>query len=129
MAAPFTMDGVQYNVVVPAGGLKRKFKILDGENAGRSLDGTMDRDIIGTYYNYDLNLETSKSSLEEYDRLYEQLSAPVDYHTITFPYAQETLTFKAYVTDGADTLSRVSKGKNYWSGLTIQFIAMSPYRT
>ena len=129
MAGLFTVDGVSYKVRVPAGGLTRSFQVLDGKNAGRLLSGTMERDIIGTFYNYQLQIEREGASLEEYDQLYEVLSAPTSFHSVTFPYGQSTLTFQAYVTDGSDNLLRQSGGKNYWTGLTIKFVAKSPERT
>lgn len=127
--ALFTVDGTAYNVKVPVGGLKRSFDILDGPNAGRMLSGRMTRDIIGTYYNYELQIERDNASLAEYDQLYQVLSAPVDYHTVSFPYGQNTLTFQAYVTKGSDSLLRRSSNKNHWTGLSIQFVAMEPQRT
>lgn len=124
----FTVDGVGYKVSVPTGGLKRSFDVLDGPNAGRMLGGGMTRDVIGTFYNYQLEINRDGASLAEYDRLFEVLSAPVDAHTVTFPYGQETLTFRAYVTKGNDSLLRKSRGKSYWGGLSIQFVAMAPQR-
>ena len=128
MTAPFVLDGVSYKVTVPAGGLKRSFKILDGRNAGRVLSGDMERDVIGTFYNYELQIVAHGTDLAEYDVLYEALSAPVNFHTVSFPYGQQTLTFRAYVTEGQDSISRITGGKNYWRGLTVQFIAKSPQR-
>ena len=124
----FTVDGVAYDVTVPVGGLTRSFQVLDGENAGRVLSGDMERDIIGTYYNYELKIETDKTSLAEYDRLYDVLSAPQDFHTLTIPYGQQTLTFRAYITSGKDSLLRRAGGKNYWTGLSVQFVAKAPQR-
>lgn len=129
MAAPFTVDGVSYGVRVPSGGLKRSFKVLDGPNAGRMLSGEMKRDVIGTYYNYQVEILRDSASLAEYDRLYQVLSAPVDSHTVSFPYGQSTLTFQAYVTEGSDGLTRKTAGGNYWGGLSVQFTAMAPQRT
>lgn len=129
MAGLFTVDGVSYGVMVPAGGLTRSFKILDGPNAGRMLGGEMQRDVIGTYYNYTVKIQRAGASLEEYDRLYQVLTAPVDSHSVSFPYGQKTLTFEAYVTEGQDNLLRQSRGRNYWDGLSIQFTAMAPNRT
>ena len=88
----------------------------------------MERDIIGTFYNYELQIDARSASLAEYDQLYEILSAPVNFHTVSFPYGQSTLTFRAYVTEGQDSISRITGGKNYWRGLTVQFIAKSPQR-
>lgn len=129
MATPFTIDGQTFNVFVPTGGLKRSFQVLDGPNASRVLSGDMRRDLIGTFYNYTVEISTKNTSLAEYDRLYEILSAPVDFHDVTFPYGQDTLSFKAYVTAGEDSVTRISGGHTYWAGLSVQFVAKSPQRT
>lgn len=128
MKVPFTIDGVAYRVHVPSGGLKRSFEVLDGENAGRLISGDLNRDVIGTFYNYELSIEPDTQNVEEYDRLFEVLSAPQDFHTVTFPYGQSTLTFLAYVTSGQDTLTDMIEN-NDWTGLTVHFIAKAPQRT
>ena len=129
MAAPFMMDGKAYNFRVPSGGLKRSFQVLDGDNAGRVLAGDMDRDVIGTFYNYEVTITPVSTDLNEYDAFYEEISAPVDFHLMTFPYGQSTLTFQAYVTAGADTIIKTGDGATHWRGLSVQFIAKSPQRT
>ena len=124
----FTVDGVSYKVRVPVGGLKRSFKVMDGDNAGRLMNAEMTRDVLGTFYNYNLSIERDSASLDEYDRLYEALSAPVDSHTVSFPYGQDMLTFEEYVTGGDDSLIRKTKSGQYWSGLSLDFVAMKPQR-
>ncbi len=124
----FAVDGRSYRVLVPEGGLKRSGQILDGENAGRVKSGAMKRDVIGTYYNYSLTLETNRLNVAEYDALYEVLSSPEDSHTVTVPYGQGTVTFEAYVSGVEDELKRMGDGFNRWGGLTVTFTAMSPKR-
>lgn len=123
----FSVDGVGYpsvNVI----SLERTFAVMDGENAGRTMDGAMRRDIIGTYYNYNMELTSDYSDLSEYDKLYEVLSAPVDSHTLVVPYGQETLTFQAYVANGTDNLLHKRPAFNKWNNLTVNFVAMKPQR-
>ena len=123
----FTVDGVEYkNIHVLS--VKRSFSVLDGENAGRTMDGAMQRDIIGTYYNYSLEIDPVDSSPDEYDSLYEVLSAPEDSHTVSFPYGRDVLTFNAYVSNGDDELWDAVNGVNRWNNLTINFVAMKPQR-
>ena len=125
--AVFQVDGIKYpgvNVL----SLKRNFNVLDGENAGRLMDGSMKRDIIGTYYNYSMELTSDYSDPAEYDALYEVLSAPVDSHTIVMPYGQSTLTFEAYIANGSDDLIHFRRDFNKWKNLSFNFIAMSPQR-
>lgn len=125
--AVFSLDGVEYPGILVVS-LKRGFQVADGENVGRTLDGGMARDLIGTYYNYSLELDSSEASLEEYDALYEVLSAPEDSHALVVPYAQETMLFDAYVTNGEDELVSMESSRNKWEGLSINFIAMAPQR-
>ena len=122
-----TVDGKKYNVLVTS--LTRKFQVLDGENAERTLSGAMIRDIIGTFYNYEITILPAVGKYGDYDALYEVLSAPQDSHRIVVPYAQSTLTFNPYVTAGQDNLIRKKPGEAYWTGLSVQFIAMAPQRT
>jgi hypothetical protein len=107
---------------------KRSFQVLDGENAGRVLTGDAERDVIGTYYNYSTTVDSSFMTLEEYDELYEIISAPVSFHTLIVPYGQSTYEYQAYITNGTDELNLIKDGKNYWGNLTFNFIAKSPKR-
>ena len=124
-----TVDGAEYHVKMPIGGLKRSFQVTDGKNAGRTLSGLMVRDIIGTYYNYEMQIQPDARYLSDYDSLYEVLSSPdADFHTVSVPYGQNILTFEAYVTSGQDALSRQAGNTNYWHGLSVQFIAKEPQK-
>lgn len=107
--------------------IKRNFEVLDGENAGRLMSGEMERDIIGTYYNFSVEVEADDNYPAEYDSFYQMISAPQPSHEITVPYGQTTLTFNAYVTQGADELLYMVNG-NRWGGMSFNFIAMEPQR-
>lgn len=124
----FKVDGIEFTKAV-VDKPKRSFQILDGENAGRQiLTAKMERDVLGTFYNYSMNIDSRFMTKEEYDTLYELLSAPVDSHLIEVPYAQETLIFEAYVTNGTDELTDIRNNANNWANLQINFIAMEPQR-
>lgn len=124
----FKVDGIEFTKAV-VDKPKRTFQILDGENAGRQIiTAKMERDILGTFYNYSMNIDSRFMTKEEYDTLYELLSSPVESHTIEVPYGQETLVFEAYVTNGTDELIGIRNNKNLWANLSINFIAMEPQR-
>ncbi len=122
------IDGRRFNVSIPEGGITRNFEIVDTDKAGRLINGEMQRDIIGTYYNYSIEFRTDNLSLDEYDSFYDIISAPEDYHTITVPYGQTTHTYKAYVTNGSDVLQKIDGHGNKWEGIKVNFIATAPAR-
>ena len=75
MTSVLTLDGTAYpNLHVTS--LKRSFAVLDGDNAGRVMTGAMVRDIIGTFYNYSVELDPVGTDPAEYDRFYEAISTP-----------------------------------------------------
>lgn len=120
------INGVAYEVYDTK--ITRSFQVLDGENVGRLMNGKMERDVIGTYYNY--TWELSPKDYKQYDELYELLSSPADSHIIEVPYGRNgRKTFEAYVTSGQDELVYADDGSYYWEGLSIQFVAMNPART
>lgn len=121
------IDGIEYGAIVTA--LTRSFEVADGENAGRTLDGNMHRDLIGTYYNYSVTVMTDRMTQAKYNQLYEVISSPTESHDIVVAYGNETLTFKAYITQGTDDLLRqYSETNRYWGNLSFNFIAMKPQR-
>ena len=129
MQALFSVNGTYYNVTITPGGLERKVAITDGENAGRTLSGLMIRDLIGTYVNYTIKLETKNLDVAQYDALVSVLRQPVDSHNIVMPYDQGSLSFKAYLTAVNDKLMDTFRGVNRWGGLSIEFVAMEPQYT
>lgn len=127
MTSILSLDGKEYpNLHVVS--LKRSFSVLDGDNAGRVMTGAMTRDIIGTFYNYSLEIDPVSSDLAEYDAFYENISAPVDSHVLTVPYAQSVLTFDAYVANGEDEIVSRYGDRSEWQNLSINFVAMKPKR-
>lgn len=123
----FTIDGRDFSCIVTA--LKRNFSIADGENAGRTLDGVMHRDLIGTYYNYSITIKADRLSQSKYNELYQIITAPVESHSMRVAYGNTTLSFLAYITQGSDDLLRCyAGGGRLWGNLTFDFIAMEPQR-
>lgn len=123
----FELDGREYTAVVTK--LKRSAKVTDNDSAGRNKPGDMIRDIVGTYYNYTIEIATNHLDPADYDTLYQTLTAPVKDHQLTVAYGQGTITFRAYVTNVDDDLIRSGKEANIWGNLALNFIAMSPHRT
>lgn len=118
-----TLDGVAYRLHVVS--LKRSFQILDTDHSGRVIEaGQMYRDIVGTFYNYELKLAPIAGAEADYHAFYEVISSPAESHLLTLPYGREgTLTQRMYVTSGTDELVRQENGKNLWNGMTVKYVA------
>jgi len=121
------IDGQAYDIGVIS--LKRTADFLDSEATKRLENGDMYRDLIGVYFNYNLKLEprTHKNG-REYDRLWDKLTEPVEFHTVTVPYNNETQSFVAYFSNVSDELLMQSGGTNYWKNLSVNFKAKAPAR-
>lgn len=120
----FTMDGIAYNVDVAA--LTRKFSVMDTEQSGRTQNGEMYRDVIGTFFNYTMTVRERDGDAAALEAFWEAVSDPAVSHVCVFPYGQTTLTQRMYVTGGEQNLMLVSNGKNHWDEVTLNFIAMGP---
>jgi hypothetical protein len=120
-----TIDGTTYDI--PIVSLKRKANFLD-KYANRTEDGNLARKLIGVYFNYSLTLGGSDSTTV-YTAVWNKLSEPTEFHTVTVPADDGTYTFTAYFANVGDNLRKRKDGKNHWAGLTVDFTAKSPART
>lgn len=120
----FTLDNKTWDIIVLE--LTQKGEVTDTDKAGRSVNGTMIRDIIGTYYNYTIKVAPNKNNFTEYDKFFTAITAPVDSHVVSFPHNQTFLTFNAYITSANRSIQLKNKNGTKWKDMTINFIAMAP---
>ncbi len=120
----FKIDGKSYNVRVTK--LTRKFSVMDTDKSGRTLDGEMYRDPIGTFYNYTMAIAPCTGDTKAMDAFWEAISQPKKSFVCEFPYGQTTLVQKMYVTSGEQDLTGIFSGKSRWGEMSINFIAMGP---
>ena len=120
----FLMDGSAYNVRVSK--LTRKFSVQDTDKTGRTQDGEMYRDIVGTFYNYSMTVEQMGSDRESFDSFWEAVSQPVESHVCVFPYNQTIMTQKMYITSGEQDLISKTADRTLWGEISLNYIAMSP---
>ena len=123
--ALFSIDGVEFNI--PLVSLKRESSVLD-KYATRTEGGDLQREIIGVYYNYTLTFPNLNLDTTEYDRLWQKITEPVEFHDFVVPSSSGTYSFTGYITTSGDELKRSRDGKHYWGGLSIKFIAKAPAR-
>ena len=121
----FLMDGVSFNVSVTS--LVRKFSVMDTDKSGRTQNGQMYRDIIGTFYNYTMTIRERSGDAAALESFWAAISDPGKAsHVCVFPYGQKTITQQMYVTSGEQALELMEKGRNHWGEMTVNFIAMGP---
>jgi hypothetical protein len=116
------IDGVEYQV--PIVDLQRKGDILD-LTANRTEDGVLHRDVIGTYYNYTLNIgRVRDQSVNE--ALWWALTAPVASHQVQLPYQPEP--FEGYFGSCKDNITLIDANGQKTKGLSFNLIATRPSR-
>lgn len=79
----FSIDGQEFNVIVTE--LARKGRVSESKLSGDVKSGAHFRDIIGTYYDYEMTVGSNALSETEYDALFEILTAPVESTRLCFP--------------------------------------------
>ena len=119
-----TIDGQTFKIDVLS--VKRSADFLD-KYAERNEAGDLQRELIGVYFNYKLQLAPGLDRAE-YARLWAKLTEPVEFHTVTVPCEEGDFTFTAYFSNVADELLLQRAGRNTWKNLTVNFIAISPAR-
>ena len=124
MIDQFLLDGKPYNVHVLS--LQRSFSIKDTITIGSTMSGEIYRDPVGTYYNYSMTISRKGSDQAAMDAFWDAISAPVNSHVCVFPYNQDILTQKMYVTDGMQDIQRIYENRIDWRDITIQFYALAP---
>lgn len=118
------IDGIGYKINVLS--VKRTADFLD-KYAERTENGDLERELIGVYFNYKLQLGPGVDRAE-YARLWDKLTEPVEFHEVTVPDEDGDYTFTAYFSNVADELLRKVAERNYWKNLTVNFIAKKPAR-
>ena len=66
-------------------------------------------------------------SREDYDAMYEVISAPVDSHVLVAPYGQTTISFTAYIEVVEDDVLYMDDG-TAWGNLTVNLYAQEAKR-
>lgn len=121
---PFLMDGVEYNVHVMD--LARSFEVMETNLSGRTQDGQMYRDLVGTFYHYSMRIAQRDNDTAAMDAFWDAISNPQISHVCTFPYNQSTMTQRMYVKTGRQDIRRLKESRTEWGDIVIEFVAMAP---
>jgi hypothetical protein len=123
-ANQITIDGSSYNVPVTM--MKRKAEFLY-KYAERTIDGTLHSELIGVYFNY--QIQFGQATMSDYALLWAKLTEPTEFHTIVIPDEDGNHTFEAYFSNVADEFKKVDGSTRYMKDLTVNFIAQEPARS
>lgn len=123
MSKYLIIDNVEYPVAIV--GLQRKGDVLD-LTANRTEDGVLHREVIGTYYNYTLNI-IAPTDRDLYERLWWVLTAPVASHQVQLPYQPQA--FEGYFGSCKDDINLIDpSGKFIGKGISCNLVATRPSR-
>ena len=114
------IDGTEYQV--PIIELQRKGDILD-LTARRREDGVLERDVIGTYYNYTVSIGYTRDRTV-YKNLWEKLTEPVASHQITIP--GEDTAFEGYFGSVKDEVFLITEDGQLTKGLSFNIVCTNP---
>lgn len=119
------IDGNTYDV--PVLRMTRTADFLD-KFAERTVDGVLHRELIGVYFNYKIQFGASKNTAA-YIALWQKLTEPEEFHTISIPDEDGTHTFTAYFSNVGDEFTKVTGSDRFMKSLTVNMIARTPART
>jgi hypothetical protein len=123
----FSIDGTENEIGVIS--LKRKADFL-AKYAERTEDGVLHKELIGVYFNYQLRLGWNIKDPKGYDNMWEILSQPREFHSLSLPYGSSgRFSFSGYCSNLQRDLFLVHNGNQYWKGLTVNFTAEKPALT
>lgn len=125
MIEKIIIDGETFDVGVIKVTRKPRKEIL---TLGTTIDGTMHKTALGTYYDYEVEFAAKKMNVTEYDRLYEVVTAPIAEHEVTLPYGQSTITFKADIDVGNDSIISDYNNFRRWNSMKISFNSLEMQR-
>lgn len=124
LADRIIIDGIKYDV--PVSEITRTADVLD-KYANRTENGDLKRKGIGVYYNYEISFGfTTKTAI--YNKLFNKLTEPEEFHDVTIPSSNGDFSFKAYITKVSDQMIAQYNGKNYFGELKASFTAKAPAR-
>lgn len=118
------IDGINYDV--PLVSIKRTADFLD-KYAERTEDGDLKRELIGVYFNYQMSLGTIEDD-DLYEKLWDKLTEPVEFHDFSLPTLKGVYSFRGYVSGVSDEIEKIFSDTSRMKGLQCKFTAKAPAR-
>lgn len=117
------IDDIEYGV--PVKKLTIKADALD-KYAERTTDGDLHREMIGVYYNYEIEFASGYKFPSEYNALWKKITEAEEFHTITLWDEDGTHTFEGYFASPQNEMLRIKDGTTYWKSLSVSVVSKRP---
>ena len=121
----FSVDGIEWPWPCD---IARAAEVRPSSISGMMLDRNWFNDVLGTYMAYTVNVAVPVDRRDEYARLYEALTEPVDGHRFVLPYNGGQISVTGRVQQVTDVLVRMPGGGCHWKGVRFTVIANHPSR-
>ena len=121
----FSIDGLQFDMPCA---ISRKAVVESSNVSGTLIDGTYFSDVTATRLEYTITVAVPVGKEYDYAALYEALVSPVPEHSITVPYNQTDITFKARIESVSDSFYREENGTKIWRGTKFTCKGTEPYK-
>lgn len=118
------IDGISYDV--PLVSIKRTADFLD-KYAERTEDGDLKRELIGVYFNYQMSFGIIEDD-DLYEKLWDKLTEPVEFHDFSLPTLKGVYSFRGYVSGVSDEIEKIFSDTSRMKGLQCKFTAKAPAR-
>ena len=124
------INGHPFDAKIAISDYEENFNVLDGDNTGRVKNGSMVRDVIGSYIGHKITF-FSAGNIEEFDALWDYLvqHSVDDFVTLEAADGQSTIIYEAYYTSGKRKIRTVQDGVNYWDEIEVNFVPINPQVT
>ena len=126
------IGGKEYAVIVLS--IKETFTKLYTEDTGRTMSegAEMSLNCLGTFYGHQIEVARRKGFEEEFDELYELVSAPTNEGIpVKMVHNQTSIEYDAYISSGERKVKKIDtkKGMVYWDAFPLNIIPMKAQRT
>lgn len=108
--------------------VSRSAKIQSSDISGTLLDKSYFNDVLGTYMQYNITVAVPFGMEQEYNELYEIITAPVDGHEFILPYAGGNIAITGRVEEIRDDYVETDSGI-HWRGIRFNVIANHPSKS
>jgi hypothetical protein len=121
----WSIDGIEWKYPCT---IERVAEVTASDISGMMLNKTYFNDVMGTWMKYTVAIAIPKDAMDEYGAIYDQLTAPVNYHTFVLPYNDEFISLTAKVDTVSDAWVRLPHDRHYWRKTKFDIIATAPSR-